>query len=105
MPRYLPTIASFVPNMPLGSPLKVSIHSWEAPIPSPEAGALAQQTDWIQFEARVLLDGAGVAYVGPLSSTIHTRLITISEDSSSASKPAGLRSLVSLFSMPAARLC
>ena len=103
MPRYLPTVASFVPNMPLGSPLKISIHSWEAPIASPEARALAQQTDWIQFEARLLLDGVGVAYVGHLSTTEYHRLITISGGSSSVSKLAGLRSLVSLFGMPCSK--
>lgn len=61
MPRYLPTVASFVPNMPLGSPLKISIHSWEAPIACPETGTLALQADWIWFEARVLLDGIHIA--------------------------------------------
>ena len=63
MPRYLPTVASFVPNIPLGSPLKISIHSWEAPIASPDTVTLAQQPDWIWFEARVLLDGICVALV------------------------------------------
>ena len=100
MARYLPTVASFVPNMPLGSPLKISIHSWEASIASPETGAIAQQTDWIHFEARVFVDGVGIAYVGHLSSTKITRLLTISEGSSSASKLAGLRSLVNLFGVP-----
>lgn len=77
MPRYLPTVASFVPNMPVGSPLKISIHSWEAPTASPEAGALAQQTDWIQYEACVFIDGVGIAYVGSLSFTKRVRLKTI----------------------------
>lgn len=63
VPRYLPTVASFVPNIPLGSPLKISIHSWEAPIASPDTATLAQQPDWIWFEARVLLDGICVALV------------------------------------------
>ena len=61
-PRYLPTVTSFIPNIPLGSPLKVSIHSWEPPIASPETQALARQADQIYFEARVLLDGACIAY-------------------------------------------
>ena len=52
--------------MPLGSPLKVSIHSWEAPIASPDTVTLAQQADWIWFEACVLLDGFCVAYVQKL---------------------------------------
>lgn len=63
MPRYLPTVASFVPNIPLGSPLKISIHCWEAPVASPDTATLAQQPDWIWFEARVLLDGICVALV------------------------------------------
>ena len=57
MPRYLPTVTSFVPNIPLGSPLNVSVHSWEAPIAGPDTVALAQQADWIWFEASVLIDG------------------------------------------------
>ena len=73
MPRYLPTVASFVPNMPFGSPLKISIHSWEAPIACPETGALALQADWIWFEARVLVDGIHVAYAAQ-HSTIDRRL-------------------------------
>ena len=81
--------------MPLGSPLKVSIHSWEAPIASPDTVMLAQQADWIWFEARVLLDGFCVAYVHGLN--LHdgaTRLISKSEGSGSISKLAGPKSLV-----------
>ena len=50
-----------MPNIPLGSPLKISIHSWEAPIASPETVALAEHADWIWFEASVLIDGILVA--------------------------------------------
>ena len=81
--------------MPLGSPFKVSIHSWEAPIASPDTVTLAQQADWIWFEARVLLDGFCVACVH--RSNLHdgaTWLMSISERSGSISKLAGLKSLV-----------
>ena len=81
--------------MPLGSPLKVSIHSWEAPIASPDTVTLAQQADWIWFEARVLLDGFCVAYVHRLILRDGaTRLMSNSERSGSISKLAGLKSLV-----------
>ena len=49
--------------MPLGSPLKVSIHSWEPPVVSPETQASARDGDKVYFEARVLVDGLCVAYV------------------------------------------
>ena len=60
-PRYLPTVATFIPNIPLGSPLKVSIHSWEPPVASAETQALARQGEQLCFEARVFLDGVFVA--------------------------------------------
>ena len=80
--------------MPLGSPLKVSIHSWEAPIASPDTVTLAQQADWIWFEARVLLDGFCVAYVHRLNLHEATPLISKSGGSGSISKLAGPKSLV-----------
>ena len=95
MPSYLPTVSSFVPSLPLGSPLKVSIHSWEAPIASPDTVMLAHQADWIWFEAHVLLDGFCVAYVPRLILRDGAiRLISNSEGSGSISKLAGLKSLV-----------
>lgn len=63
LPRYLPTVASFIPNMPLGSPLKVSVHSWEPPVVSPDTQASASDGDKIYFEARVLVDGLCIAGV------------------------------------------
>ena len=63
MPRYVPTVASFIPNMPLGSPLKVSVHSWDPPVVSPDTQASASDGDKVYFEARVLVDGLCIAGV------------------------------------------
>lgn len=62
-PRYMPTVASFIPNLPLGSPLKVSIHSWEPPVASADTRESVKDAGQIYFEARVLIDGVCIAYV------------------------------------------
>ena len=62
-PRYLPTVASFVPSISLGAPFKVSVHSWDPPVANPNTLALAGDGDKILFEARVTIDGIYVAGV------------------------------------------
>ena len=63
LPRQLPTVASFVPTLSNGHPFRVSIHSWESPVASKTAQSIAQQSNTIYFEARVLVDGICVRLI------------------------------------------
>ena len=57
-----PTVTSFIPNLPLGHPFRVSLHSWEPPVATRATTAMAvNQNREVHFEARVLLDGICVA--------------------------------------------
>lgn len=57
-----PTLTCFVPNLENGHPFRVSLHSWEPPVPTPTTEAMAVAQDRVaRFEARVLLDGICVA--------------------------------------------
>lgn len=58
-----PTLTCFVPNLQNGHPFRVSLHSWEPPVPTRTTKALAATQNRVAyFEARVLLDGLCVAY-------------------------------------------
>ena len=64
IPIQLPTVASFIPNLPSGFPFRISIHSWENPLPSRSMSALMQvhnNTETVMFEARAFIDGQCVA--------------------------------------------
>lgn len=89
----MPTVASFVPSIPLGSPFKVSIHSWEPPVTSPDTQALAGEADKIFFEARVLVDGVTVAYATVILS-VDELLMQLAGVSFSISSPLGRKSSV-----------
>jgi hypothetical protein len=65
IPIQLPTVASFIPNLPFGFPFRISIHSWEKPLPSRSMAALMQMhhnREIVMFEARAFIDGHCVAY-------------------------------------------
>jgi hypothetical protein len=61
-PAQVPTVACFTPNLQLGSPFRVSLHSWQSTVPSLSLGPLTPLESTICFEARVLIDGICVAY-------------------------------------------
>jgi hypothetical protein len=53
----LPTVTSFIPGLEQGRTVRLSIHSWEAPEPSPFALNFTKDASLIMFEARVFIDG------------------------------------------------
>ncbi len=53
----LPTVTSFVPALDQGQNFRLSIHSWEAPVPSRFALNFTKDPGLIMFEARVFIDG------------------------------------------------
>ncbi len=59
----LPTVSSFIPSLLNGTPFRVSLHSWAAPVPSRATKAMAQDESMVFYEAKVLLDGICTAYV------------------------------------------
>lgn len=61
MPRQVPTVACFVPNLHHGCPFRVSLHSWQPPVASRATKTIAPLDAMVYFEARVLLDGVCVA--------------------------------------------
>lgn len=61
VPRLMPTVACFIPNLAHGIPFRISLHSWEPPAATHATKALAIHGSTICFEARVLLDGICVA--------------------------------------------
>ncbi|KAI9849984.1 MAG: hypothetical protein M1838_006210 [Thelocarpon superellum] len=61
IPIPLPTIVSFIPNLPKGFPFRISVHSWDNPRPSPGLESMMTKNDKVLFEARVTIDGRCVA--------------------------------------------
>ncbi|KAL4897428.1 hypothetical protein BDV59DRAFT_197721 [Aspergillus ambiguus] len=57
----LPILTTFIPSIPLHSPFRVSVHTWEKPGPSRLMQNLLQPEDALLFEVRVLIDGECVA--------------------------------------------
>lgn len=62
--RPLPTVSCYVPSLPEAFPFRVSLHCWHAPEPSRATMSLGSKGVIVAFEAKVLLDGVCVAYVG-----------------------------------------
>lgn len=59
----LPTVSSYIPSLLNGTPFRVSLHSWAAPVPSRATKAMAHDESMVYYEAKVLLDGICTAYV------------------------------------------
>lgn len=62
----LPTVSSFIPSLLNGTPFRVSLHSWAAPVASRATKAMAQDESMVYYEAKVMLDGVCTAYVSAL---------------------------------------
>ncbi|KUJ22447.1 uncharacterized protein LY89DRAFT_762652 [Mollisia scopiformis] len=56
-PQLLPTITSFIPGLPAGTPFRVSIHCWQNPEISRVLKDLRKPSDIVLFEARLFIDG------------------------------------------------
>jgi hypothetical protein len=56
-PLLLPTVTSFVPGLPAGTPFRISIHCWQNPDVSRYIQHLSKPSDDIIFEARLFIDG------------------------------------------------
>ncbi|CZT08402.1 uncharacterized protein RCO7_08225 [Rhynchosporium graminicola] len=56
-PLLLPTVTSFIPGLPAGSPFRVSIHCWQNPDVSRYGQTLKKPSDVVMFEARLFIDG------------------------------------------------
>ncbi|KAI9705999.1 MAG: hypothetical protein M1836_005405 [Candelina mexicana] len=61
VPIQTPVVTSFVPNLPSGSPFKVSVYSWIPPHPSRMTESLSHENDQVLFEARIFIDGRCIA--------------------------------------------
>ena len=61
MPRAVPTVTCFVSSLPHGSPFKISLHTWQPPVPSLGTQDMETSEHSIFFEARVLVDGVCMA--------------------------------------------
>ncbi|KAL4784508.1 hypothetical protein BJX76DRAFT_347750 [Aspergillus varians] len=57
----LPVLTTFIPSLPVNSPFRVSIHSWEQPHASRLMESLLQPDDASLFEVRIFVDGLCVA--------------------------------------------
>ncbi|KAG8413583.1 hypothetical protein J3458_012658 [Metarhizium acridum] len=57
----LPTVCCFVPSLPTGTPFRVSIHSWNAPVVSKFTNSYSKFPENVKFEARLFIDGRLVA--------------------------------------------
>ncbi|CEL06748.1 hypothetical protein ASPCAL09920 [Aspergillus calidoustus] len=57
----LPVLTTFIPSLPLNSPFRVSIHTWEQPRSSRLMESLLQPDDTALFEVRIFIDGLCVA--------------------------------------------
>jgi hypothetical protein len=57
----LPVLTTFIPSLPLNSPFRVSIHTWEQPRSSRLMESLLQPDDTALFEVRIFVDGLCVA--------------------------------------------
>ncbi|PWY77123.1 hypothetical protein BO70DRAFT_398011 [Aspergillus heteromorphus CBS 117.55] len=57
----LPVLTTFIPSMRLNTPFRVSVHSWEKPMPSRLMESLLQPEDALLFEIRIFIDGLCVS--------------------------------------------
>ncbi|PYH42196.1 uncharacterized protein BP01DRAFT_138889 [Aspergillus saccharolyticus JOP 1030-1] len=57
----LPVLTTFIPSLRHNTPFRVSIHSWERPMPSRFMEGLLQPDDTLLFEVRVFIDGLCVS--------------------------------------------
>ncbi|KAK4696300.1 hypothetical protein P7C71_g1595, partial [Lecanoromycetidae sp. Uapishka_2] len=53
----LPTVSSFIPSLLNGTPFRVSLHSWAAPVASRSTKAMAHDEVMVYYEAKVVVDG------------------------------------------------
>ncbi|EEH36475.2 hypothetical protein PAAG_06893 [Paracoccidioides lutzii Pb01] len=58
---YTPILTTFIPSMPRNSPFRVSVHSWQKPIPTRMMEGLMHPEDSVVFEIRAFIDGDFVA--------------------------------------------
>ncbi|MCJ1374044.1 hypothetical protein MMC20_005274 [Loxospora ochrophaea] len=63
IPRQIPMVACFVPDLHSGCPFRVSIHSWETPTKTRSTQVFPRLDAVIWFEARILVDGICVGGV------------------------------------------
>ncbi|MCJ1311074.1 hypothetical protein MMC25_004744 [Agyrium rufum] len=61
-PLHIPTVACFINNLPNDAPFRISIHSWEPPVPSDLLKSKVADEN-VCYEARVVVDGTCVAGV------------------------------------------
>lgn len=59
----VPTVTSFIPGLPTGSPFRISIHCWENPQISRYTQTLSKHPELAAFEARLFIDGRIAGYV------------------------------------------
>ncbi|PYI32798.1 hypothetical protein BP00DRAFT_445219 [Aspergillus indologenus CBS 114.80] len=57
----LPVLTTFIPSLRQNTPFRVSIHSWDRPVPSRFMESLLQPDDSLLFEVRVFIDGLCVS--------------------------------------------
>jgi len=59
----MPVMTCFIPSLQAGAPFQISMHCWRNPTITQFTQSYSKHTEFVKFEARVLIDGRLVASV------------------------------------------